>query len=173
MELENCTETVIPKPQLSEELTRAHEEKWEQQKTRLERRIVRAKEQAEVMARIKLIAATEYTMEMGEGGEGDRLVDIGALEHKAECPMNLTIIQNELDKLCLQLAITPQPELEGEDTVGSSEKVTGKPTATERRIWIDTEASHLTYSLDNAHRLCKTSWRLTQPMMRLPRVATR
>jgi hypothetical protein len=59
MELENCTETIIPEPQFSEELTKAHEEKWEQQKTRLEQ-ILRAKEQAETVARAKLIAATEY-----------------------------------------------------------------------------------------------------------------
>jgi hypothetical protein len=48
MELENGSETIIPLPKLSEELTKVHEEQWEQQKRRLER-ILRAKEQAETV----------------------------------------------------------------------------------------------------------------------------
>jgi hypothetical protein len=114
MELENCSETIIPEPQLSEELTRAHKEKWEQQKKRLER-ILRAKEQAETVARAKLIAATEYIVEM-EGRE-DATVDIGSMEHESVCALSLTLIQNELDELRIQLATPPQPKLEGEDRV--------------------------------------------------------
>jgi hypothetical protein len=114
MELENCTETIIPEPQLSEELTRAHEQKWEQQKTRLER-ILRAKEQAETVARAKLIAATEYIVEI-EGRE-DATVDIGSMEHESKCALNLTLIRNELDELRIQLATPPHPKLEGEDRV--------------------------------------------------------
>jgi hypothetical protein len=52
-----------------------------------------------------------------EMGDGDRTVDIGALEHKAECTMNLALIQNELDELPLQLATPPQPRLQWEDRV--------------------------------------------------------
>jgi hypothetical protein len=53
MELENGNETIIPLPKLSEELTRVHKEQWEQKKRRLER-ILRAKEQAETVAKTKL-----------------------------------------------------------------------------------------------------------------------
>jgi hypothetical protein len=112
MELENGSETTIPLPKLSEELTRAHEEQWEQQKRRLER-ILRVKEQAENVARAKLIAATEYIVEI-EGRE-DATVDIGSMEHEVECSMSLTTIQNELDEMRLQLATPPRPKLEGED----------------------------------------------------------
>jgi hypothetical protein len=112
MELENGSETTIPLPKRSEELTRAHEEQWEQQKRRLER-ILRVKEKAENVARAKLIAATEYIVEI-EGRE-DATVDIGSMEHEVECSMNLTTIQNELDKMRLLLATPPKPKLEGED----------------------------------------------------------
>jgi hypothetical protein len=112
MELENGSETTIPLlPKLSEELTRVHEEQWEQQKRRLER-ILRAKEQAEIVAKTKLIAATEYIVEMQQ--TEDATVDSGSLEHEVECNMNLTLIQNELDELSLQLATPPKPKLEGE-----------------------------------------------------------
>jgi hypothetical protein len=112
MELENGSETVIPLPKLSEELTAAHEEQWEHQKRRIERTL-RVKEQSENVARAKLIAATEYIVEM-EGRE-DATVDIGAMKHEVECSENLTLIQNDLDELRLQLATPPKPKLEGED----------------------------------------------------------
>jgi hypothetical protein len=93
-------------PKMSEEVTRAHEEQREQQKRKLER-ILRAKEQAETVARTKLIAATEYIVELDH--TKDATVDIGALEHKAECNMKLTLIQNELDELRVRLATPPEP----------------------------------------------------------------
>jgi hypothetical protein len=112
MELENGSETIIPLSKVSEELTRLHEEQWGQQKRRLER-ILRAKEQAETVAKTKLIAATEYIVEIEQ--TEDTTVDIGSLEHESECNMNLTLIQNELDELRLRLATPPKPILEGED----------------------------------------------------------
>jgi hypothetical protein len=39
------------------------------------------------------------------------------MEHESECALNLTLIQNELDELRIQLATPPQPKLEGEDRV--------------------------------------------------------
>jgi hypothetical protein len=83
-----------------------------EQKRRLER-ILRVKEQAEHVARAKLIAATEYIVEI-EGRE-DATVDIGSMEHEVECSMNLTTIQNVLDEMRLLLATPHKPKLEGED----------------------------------------------------------
>jgi hypothetical protein len=50
-------------------------------------------------------------------GREDATVDIGSMEHKSECALNLTLIQNKLDELRIQLATPPQPKLEGEDRV--------------------------------------------------------
>jgi hypothetical protein len=167
MELENGSETIIPLPKLSEELTAAHKEQWEHQKRRIER-ILRVKEQAENVARAKLIAATEYIVEM-EGRE-DATVDIGAMEHEVECSVNLTLIQNELDELRMQLATPPKPKLEGED----KSKHDGEWKTYNHRLAELRRYRGLTYNLlfGQCTQPLKDKMKNAQSTMRPPRVAT-
>ena len=111
MELETGAQITIPVPKIPQEAVKAHEQQWEFELRRL-RRSLQTKEMAEDIAKRKLIQATERTLMLERAEE--KSDDLAALEYEAQCNLELTLIQNEIDEIERKIANPPKPTLEGD-----------------------------------------------------------